>query len=256
MEWSVESKNIMQMIDGKDKAIELAYMTNPAMGYRIAERTVLNEFDTMRLDGFARERLGWWTPVVKKEVNYAIKEDVWNACKSDDLKPEGKTAYGIKFGADGAEVVLCGAVIPKDGPARISLIERRLTGDGLTWLANWLNERYTKASCVVIDGRNGVDVLIDKISGTWKQKGSVVRAGTKDVIAAAGTLMDALNERSVTWYAKQDALADSATHATKRPIGGGWGFGGDNPLPIEACALALWGAKNTKRDPNRKLRIG
>lgn len=256
LEWSVESKNIMQTIDGKDKAIELAYMTNPAMGYRIAERTVLNEFDTMRLDGFARERLGWWTPVVKKEVNYAIKEDVWNACKSDDMKPEGKTAYGIKFGADGAEVVLCGAVIPKDGPARISLIERRLTGDGLTWLANWLNERYTKASCVVIDGRNGVDVLIDKISGTWKQKGSVVRAGTKDVIAAAGTLMDALNERSVTWYAKQDALADSATHATKRPIGGGWGFGGDNPLPIEACALALWGAKNTKRDPNRKMRIG
>ena len=230
--------------------------TNPALGIRIQESTIAGECEQMPPDTFARERLGWWTPVVKKEVNYAIKEDVWNACKSDDLKPEGKTAYGIKFGADGAEVVLCGAVIPQDGPARISLIERRLTGDGLTWLANWLNERYTKASCVVIDGRNGVDVLIDKISGTWKQKGSVVRAGTKDVIAAAGTLMDALNERSVTWYAKQDALADSATHATKRPIGGGWGFGGDNPLPIEACALALWGAKNTKRDPNRKLRIG
>lgn len=230
--------------------------TNPALGIRIQESTIAGECEQMPPDTFARERLGWWTPVVKKEVNYAIKEDVWNACKSDDLKPEGKTAYGIKFGADGAEVVLCGAVIPKDGPARISLIERRLTGDGLTWLANWLNERYTKASCVVIDGRNGVDVLIDKISGTWKQKGSVVRAGTKDVIAAAGTLMDALNERSVTWYAKQDALADSATHATKRPIGGGWGFGGDNPLPIEACALALWGAKNTKRDPNRKMRIG
>ena len=42
----------------------------------------------------------------------------------------------------------------------------------------------------------------------------------------------------------------------KRPIGGGWGFGGEDSAPIEACALALWGAKNSKRDPNKRMRIG
>ena len=38
--------------------------------------------------------------------------------------------------------------------------------------------------------------------------------------------------------------------------GGGWAFGGEDPCPIEAAALALWGCRNSKRDPNRTMRIG
>ena len=77
------------------------------------------------------------------------------------------------------------------------------------------------------------------------------------MIASVGMLTDALNEQTVTWYEKQDALRESAVTSTKRAIGsaGGWGFGGDTSAPIEACALALWGAKTAKRDPNRKMRI-
>jgi hypothetical protein len=212
----------------------------------------------MAEDTFARERLGWWPKVIKHEerLPLAIDEDLWQKAKSDDLKPEGKTAYGIKFSADGTEVCLCGAVIPDNGKARISLIERKPTGLGTQWLAEWLNERYKKASCVVIDGRNGVDVLIDKISDTWRMKGSVIRPTAKDMIASVSTLMDCLQEETVTWYAKQEALSESALSSTKRAIAGGWGFGGENSTPIEACALALWGAKNSKRNPNRKMRIG
>lgn len=60
----------------------------------------------------------------------------------------------------------------------------------------------------------------------------------------------------MTWYEKQAALRESAVTATKRPLGGGWAFGGENATPIEAAALALWGAKTSKRDPTRKMRIG
>lgn len=256
LEWSVENENIVEALKDADTAINLAYETNPAMGYRIAEKTILNEYETMSPDGFARERLGWWSPTYEHKEVYAIPASVWDACKSYDQKPNGKTAYGVKFTADGTEVVLCGAVIPKEGKARISLIERRPTGYGTQWLADWLNERYTKASCVVIDGRNGVDVLIDKISDTWRMKGSVIRPTARDVIASVSTLTDALNEQTVTWFEGQEVLRDSAVTSTKRPIAGGWGFGGDNSAPIEACALALWGAKNSKRDPDRKMRIG
>jgi hypothetical protein len=136
------------------------------------------------------------------------------------------------------------------------MIEYKSTANGTQWLADWLCARYAKASCVVVDGRNGVDVLIDKISDTWRMKGSIVRPSVKDVITSVGMLTDALNEKSVTWYDKQEALRESAVTAVKRPISGGWGFGGDNSLPIEACALALFGAKTSKRDPNRKMRIG
>ena len=151
---------------------------------------------------------------------------------------------------------MCGAVIDTNGIARISLIDRKPTGYGTQWLANWLNERYSKASCVVIDGKNGVDVLVDKITGTWKYKGSVIRPTAKEVIAAVGLIMDCINEHKMTWYEPQEALRESALSSVKRPISGGWGFGGDDSAPIEACALALWGAKTSKRDPNRKMLIG
>lgn len=230
--------------------------TNPALGRRILLSTIEGECEQMDPDTFARERLGWWTPIVTQRQDLAIPEDVWDRCASDEHKPEGKTAYGVKFSADGSEVCLCGAVIPKEGPARISLIDRKPTGLGTQWLADWLNERYKKASCVVIDGKNGVDVLADKISGTWKFKGSVIRPSAKDVIAAVSLVMDSLNEETLTWYSQQEDLKNSAITSIKRPIAGGWGFGGEDSTPIEACALALWGAKTTKRDPSRVMKFG
>lgn len=234
--------------------------TNPALGRRILLSTIEGECEQMDADTFARERLGWWTPIKREVVNHAIDKEAWEQCKSTELKPEGKTAYGVKFSADGSEVCLCGAVIASDGIARISLIDRKPTGLGTQWLADWLNARYKKASCVVIDGKNGVDVLVDKITskdtGVWRYKGSVIRPSAKDVIAAVSMLMDCMNERRLTWFADQDALNQSALNSVKRPISGGWGFGGDDSAPIEACALALWGAKTSKRDPSKVMRIG
>ena len=252
-EWSIEAEKLS---DIKIDEPSVWYMTNPALGVRLDEEFTTEELRTMSPDGFARERLGWWTPIIEHKEETAIPEEVWDACMSEEKKPEGKTAYGIKFTADGSAVYLCGAVIPTKGPARISLIEARPTGHGLKWLAEWLIPRYKEASCVVIDGRNGVDTLVDKISDTWKAKGSIIRPSARDVIAAVGGLTNALNEKSVTWYKGQDTLRESAITATRRRIGTGWGFGGEQSGPIEAAALALWGATQTKRNPQKRMRIG
>ena len=247
-EWSSE-----EVGDVSDR--ERWYRLNPSLGYQLLEEALAKDVNAMSPDSFAREHLGFMAK--RHEVsNIALDLTAWAKCKSDAPKPEGKTAYGIKFSADGSTVSLCGAVLPKDGKARISLIEMRPTAMGTQWLADWLNARYSQASCVVIDGRNGVDVLVDKIASTWKYKGSVIRPNAKEIIASVSMLTDALAEESVTWYAGQEILNDSATTSTKRPIAGGWGFGGENPTPIEACALALYGAKTCKRDPNRVMRIG
>jgi hypothetical protein len=229
--------------------------TNPALGRRILLSTIEGEYEQMPPDTFARERLGWWAPVANPD-EYAIPAAVWDACKSSEEKPKGKTAYGVKFSVDGTEVCLCGAVLPEEGPARISVISRNSTAQGVQWLADWLNARYHTASCVVIDGRNGVEPLIDKIAPIWKLKGSVVRPSAQGMIGAVSMLVDALGEKAVTWYEGQEMLRDSAINATKRPISGGWGFGGENSIPIEACALAYWGVRTTKRDPSKRMRIG
>lgn len=246
--------SVPEIGDVKDPARWAA--TNPALGRRIQFSTIEGEAEQLDPDTFARERLGWWSPEITEHLDYAIDRTAWEACASEDEKPEGKTAYGVKFSADGSAVCLCGAVIPKEGPARVSLLEMRPSGQGLTWLADWLNDRYGKASCVVIDGRNGVDVLVERIKDTWRAKNSVIRPAAKDVIAAVSGFTNSISEGTLTWYKPQTVLDESAVTAVKRPIAGGFGFGGDNSLPVEACALALWGAKTSRRDPTRKMKIG
>lgn len=252
-EWGVEAESVDD-IQADDR--KLWYQTNPAMGVRLSEDFTADELNTMSKDGFARERLGWWSPGLAKKDDPALDLKAWAQAASDEGKPAGKTAYGVKFAADGSEVVLAGAVITPEGKVRISLIDRKPTGHGTKWLAAWLNERYGKASCVVIDGRNGADVLVDRITEVWRAKGSVIRPTARDVCAAAGQVQDALSEGNLSWFRPQEALNQSVQNSTKRPLSGGWAFGGEDAAPIEACALALWGAKTSKRDPTRQQRIG
>lgn len=252
-EWSVPAESLQEI---KLDDTGLWYMTNPALGINLTEDFTAEELRTQTPDGFARERLGWWSPVLESKLDLAISAASWDVCRSSALKPEGKTAYGVKFTFDGSAVALAGAVIPPQGPARVSLIDMRPTGRGTKWLADWLNDRTEKASCVVIDGRNGADVLVDKLAPKWRNKGCVLRPAAKDVVSAASTLCAAVNEQSLSWYMGQELLRESAVTAVKRPLAGGWAFGGDNSAPIEAAALALWGAKTSKRDPLKKMRIG
>lgn len=230
--------------------------TNPALGRRIMLSTIEGEAEQMDADTFARERLGWWTPIVEVRQDPALDATAWGECASTEKKPEGKTAYGIKFTADGGEVILTGAVCTKDGKSRIAIIDRKPTTMGIQWLADWLNARASAASCVVIDGRNGVDVLVDKIAKVWRFKDSIIRANAKILIAAVGMLTNEVSERTLTWFSAQESLNKSALTSVRRPVSGGWAFGGEDAAPIEACALALWGCRTSRRDPSKKMRVG
>ena len=257
-EWGLTADSL-DGIDLSDK--ELWKKCNPAVySGRLSLDFMQTEYETLSKADFARERLNYWANPKTETANLAIDPAVWDKCRSDRQHPEGKRAYGVKFAADGSEVTLAGAVISNTGEARISLIAIEPAGRGLQWLADWLNERYRQASCVVIDGRNGADVLIDKLrptgGGAWTYKDSIIKPSTQNVITAASMLVNELNEQTVTWYSKQEELRDSAITATKRPISGGWGFGGITSTPIEACSLALWGCRTSRRDPLRKMLIG
>lgn len=255
LEWAFVAKNIEKAEITPENVMDIVKETNPAFGRRLAEKTVINEFTNMSKDGFARERLGWWADDEIK-TDLAINKTKWKACASLDPKPEGKTAYGIKFSSDGSMVTLCGAVCPDGAPARISMIDQKSTAIGIQWLADWLIQRYASAACVVIDGRNSVDFLIEKITPVWKAKGSIIKPSGRDVVAAASQLVNEITEETLTWYKYQELLDESAKTSVKRPISGGWGFGGECSNPIEAAALALWGCRTTKRNPGRKMRIG
>lgn len=253
-EWSIDTDNLGK-IDISDK--EHWFATNPALGVRLTEDFTEEEFRSMSADGFARERLGWWAPEITAQDDKALDLKSWEACKSSEPKPEAvKTAYGVKFSADGSMVCLCGAVVDENDHSRIALIDQQPTGRGIQWLADWLNERVKVGCCVVIDGRNGVDLLIDRIRDTWRFKDSIIKPSAHTMVAAASLLTAEIGEQTLTWYIGQEALNQSAISSVKRPISGGWGFGGEDSIAIEGCSLALWGVRNSRRNPSKQMRIG
>lgn len=65
-------------------------------------------------------------------------------------------------------------------------------------------------------------------------------------------LLPAVNEGGLTWYRPQQGLNESAVSAVKRPVAGGFAFGGADSMPVEACSLALWGAKQVNATRREK----
>lgn len=251
LEWGAAGDSI-EDVDIDD--VDLWYACNPAMGRRMSERTVRNEHDTMTRDGFARERLGWWSPTAGLP-DFAIVANKFEALAVDNAPTDGKCAYGVKFAPDGSEVSLAAARIDGDA-VYVEQIRREPMALGLGWLAEWIASRKSAGCCCVIDGKSGAQALVDKLGAM--PANYIVTPSASQVIAACTAMVDRVNEGTLEWFRPQADLLDSAVTSTRRKIGsaGGWGFGGENPIPVEAASLALWGVLNSKRNPERKQRIG
>lgn len=245
-EWSVDDIG-----DVYDKS--RWYATNPSLGVLIQESTIEGEVEQMSEESFACERLGWWPKRMLQD--FVIPANKFESLAVDNAPLGGRVAYGVKFSVDGAEVGLCAARL-HDGRVYIEQIKRESLAVGLGWLAAWIADRKNVGCCCVIDGKSGTQALVDKL-GTMP-KGFIEVPTAAQVVSACTTLVDRVNDGTLEWFRPQVDLRDSAVTSTRRKIGstGGWGFAGENPIPIEAASLALWGVLNSRRNPERKQRIG
>lgn len=255
MEWSVE--DIPDLTD-RMHALELAYRTNPALGYRIREDVMLDAIDSyvMKPDSFAREYLGRWNPSLRV-ADFLITSKSWNEARTACPPTQhDKLAYGVRFTADGRSVSLASAVTHSDG-CHVEFIRTEPTVAGIGWLVDWIVARKGKAAAVAIDGRADATDLGQQLVKAGMPKQAVMVARTQDAITADAMLVNAINDGTLT-HLDDPALTESALGATRRPIGkdGGYGFGGECPERLDACALAQWAARTTKRDPRRRGRIG
>lgn len=109
-----------------------------------------------------------------------------------------------------------------------------------------LDSAFDGCEAVLILGCGGTAALTTRPADVGFPKRAVVVAGPRDMAKA---------EHDLAHYG-QEELAASATLTAKRRIGSdGVDFedaGGADSALIEACALALWQAKTTKRRPGRK----
>ena len=250
-EWSIGSS--LELPDVSDRA--LWKRTNPSLNVLISMDTIEAEYEAEDPEQFAHQRLGWFA--TRADLDHIISGESWTACETD-VPPEGyeKLAYGVRFTPDGRSVSLAMAAVHKTG-CHIEYIRTEPTVAGIGWLVDWLVSRKGKAAAVAIDGKADATDLGQQLVGAGMPKGAVMVARTSDAITADAMLVNAVNDGTLT-HLDDSALAESALGATRRPIGkdGGYGFGGECPERLDACALALWAARTTKRDPRRRGRIG
>ena len=230
------------------------YECNPMMGYRIKERSMRNMAETVGRtspDSFAREYLGWWDASTAA-VEHVISEKAWALCETDEPPEPRVTCAGVKFGPDRATLAYC--LRPAEGASYVEWVDTRPLSEGVGWVAAWLDARKSKVATVAIDG-GSTAALTTRLADVGFPKRAVVVAGPRDMAKAVSMLTNAVAEHDLAHYG-QDELTASATLTARRRIGSdGVGFedaGGADSTLIEACALALWQAKTTKRRPGRK----
>ena len=250
LEWAVLE---MPKTTDKKELMELVYQTNPAMGYRIKERTMLDLMDTMSADGFARECLGWWS-LTMAYGERPITVAAWNACANETPTRDGVAVYAVKFSPDGAVGTV--AVCYKNEVPFVYVKDSRSMGAGLSWFVEYLSQKATTAAQIVIDGQSNAQALTDRLLDSGVPYTAILRPKAADMIAACSGFTNAVKDGKVEHF-NQQGLNDSATKCIKRRIGanGGWGFESTDEADatlIEAVALAYWGAMKTKRNPKRK----
>lgn len=253
LEWSVTA--IPDMSDPM-AVLELVYMTNPAMGYRIKEDVMLDVIKTATsADGFAREFLGWWVSVATK-INSVIKADEWNRCRVTNPKREGLMILAVKFSADGKTGSLAACYKPQDGLPFVFVVGNRTLDHGLGWFVDKIVDNQKEAAAIIIDGQSNDKTLYQRLVKAGVSKRKLVIPKATDATSAYSGFLHAVRERSVTHFG-QPALDKSATGTERRTIGknGGWGFASTEEADaslVESCSWAHWGAMTTKRRPGRK----
>lgn len=251
-----------------DDLMDQIYETNPAMGVRLDEDFTREEFSNTTLEGFARERLGWW-----QEAGVAsspISATKWASLAAPSSPADGKRCFSVKFSPDGTTGVLCVCIRPEDGPAHVEIVAdgiRDMEG-GTSWFADFLTRAAPVTSLVVIDGKSNARPLHERLLAARDEddeplvpRRSVHVCDPGNVADACAMFVDAIREGQVTHFA-QGALTESVTGCSKRLIGntGGYGFGpgatGTDPTVAEAAALAYWACMTTKRDASREGECG
>lgn len=237
--------------------------TNPALGYRLTRKSIEKELKTMAPDGFARERLGWWASDI---ANACFKVAEWEklaATFTDEEiaeQAEWKRALGVKFSADGATASVAIAIWKHGATPHVEVIETETTAFGIAWAVEIAAQMWRKVCMIAVDGKSNAQAFIGQLVEAGVGKSAIFLTGAGHVTAASSMFVNAVGSGEIT-HNNQPALNDAVAVAQKRKIGadGGYGFKSANETdvtPLEASALALWAVKTSKRNPNRKLRIG
>lgn len=237
-EWSVP-----HMSDTKDR--DLWYETNPSLGYRISERTIVSQNNGDDID-FNIQRLGLWIQYNQKS---AISKEEWQELEVNKIPSCKKRLFaGVKYDKDNTNVSLSVALKTTDEKYFIECIDTRPIREGTEWLVNKLCIMAPDVIC--IDGINGAEKLEKDLKDS-KCKSKIIFPSTKEYVTANSLFEDAVTTKKIC-HLGQPSLEAVVSNCEHRAIGTSGGFGyralreGYEIGLLDSVVLALWICSVTK----------
>lgn len=233
-EWAVTGD-----VDTADR--ELWAMTNPAMGGRLLESTIEDEFGSFSREYFARERLGMWSSDKQLSV---IPEQDWLECLVSEAPDERISAIGLDMNPERTTVAIAVAVKTEAGThVELARIEEP---DSTIELVNWISQRVRRRVPVVMDAYSPARSLEP---GLKQKKARAFALSGNELMQACGGFYDAVIQDKTVTHIGQEQLDASLAGAKRHAIGdaGGWKWSRkeleSDLTPIMAVTCAWFGAE-------------
>lgn len=236
----------LEDIDLDDRSLWAA--SNPALGMRLTEETILRERRSMGAAGFARERLCIWPQISRG--NLVIDPAVWVRLADEDSRRTGAVAIGVDLSPlrDYAAVGVYG--LREDGLGHFQLADYR---PGTKWLVPRLVElREALEPVTVAMGRAThafLKIGLEEAGFTLPETaddpevGDLAVTGPVDMAAATGQILEAVREESFRYVPARHldlAVAGAKTRQTGDTIA--WTAKGAevDTSPLVAMTVARW----------------
>lgn len=232
---------------------------NPSYPYRTSEEAIERMQELLGSDdNFRREALGIWDEEAASGA--AIRPLAWDVLKTTP-RYDGRVVYGVRFTVDGAGVALAAAYRPDDGaPVFVEPIRQANLGEGIGWLLDFLVEAAPEAAQIVVDGKAGVGSLVEELRSRGVRNKRLIIVPTLDQVIAAHSMFEQAIITGQLSHGGIELFDEQVKRAVKRKIGNAGGFGwaappGETVVALDAVTLAYWGARVTKRRPERSLEV-
>jgi hypothetical protein len=250
-EWSVGGE-----LDDIKVADEIIAASNPGLPDHPLWSMVADEQAAMTPAGFARERLGWWSPdTASLTAEYLIDQNSWDALVADTPQGIRPTAIGVDM-SHNRELAIVACLLGDDGVAHLELTAD-VVGDPMD-AADWLVERCGSRNRqlripVVIDHYSPAASLVEPLMA---RNVDVIKIPSGPVMGAACGLFFGEYQAGRLSHSSQPLLAESLLGARKRKMTGLADTGmfaldrrdpEKNIAPAVAAVLARYGASTVKK---------
>lgn len=231
--------------------LELAYACNPAMGIRIEQETVEDEYRPSGLGvKYPQERLGAWKPRAL-EGGGVIDPRVWAQLADIESRRAGDVALAVDVTPlrDHASISMFG--MRADGLEHIQTVTY---GEGVDWVVAKLVELKAVLDPVAIalDSKGGASSLLGELEAVgirppedaeFPARGDLALTMAHEVAQATGQFIDAVRERRLR-HIGQTELTSAVANAKTRPLADAVAWGRKQSdvdiSPLVSATLARW----------------